>query len=61
MGRDTDILRILSMNSSDRNGVFYKDFRNSSLREIEEYERPDVMFLPGNNPDPDTLRPATSS
>lgn len=59
MGRDTDYLRILSMNTSGRNGIFSKDFRNANLRDIVQHERPDIMFLPGDNPDPDTF-PRTS-
>lgn len=55
MGRNTDFLRILSMNASGRDGVISKDFRNANLRDIVENERPDIMFLPGDNTDPDTL------
>lgn len=59
MGRDTDFLRILSMNASGRDGVISKDFRNANLRDIVENERPDIMFLPGDNTHSDQLPAAT--
>uniref|UniRef100_A0A8W8LI58 Endonuclease/exonuclease/phosphatase domain-containing protein n=9 Tax=Magallana gigas TaxID=29159 RepID=A0A8W8LI58_MAGGI len=55
MGYDTDVLRIISMNASGRKGRMYNDFRRDNLRNLVENERPDIMFLPGDNPSPNTF------
>ncbi|XP_062587428.1 uncharacterized protein LOC134249089 [Saccostrea cucullata] len=55
MGFDTDCLRIVSMNATGRKGKQYYDFRQSNLRQLVENESPDIMFLPGDNPGPDTF------
>jgi hypothetical protein len=55
MGFDTDCLKIVSMNATGRKGRQYNDFRQPNLRQLVENERPDIMFLPGDNPGPDTF------
>lgn len=50
MGYDTDVLNIISMNASGRKGRMYNDYRKDKLRNLVENERPDIMFLPGDNP-----------
>ncbi|XP_076111888.1 uncharacterized protein LOC143080091 [Mytilus galloprovincialis] len=51
MGRDTDRLRIISMNASGRKGKQYQNYRHSYLNEIIGHDEPDILFLPGDNPD----------
>lgn len=51
MGRDTDRLRIISMNASGRNGKQYQNYRHSYLNEIIGHDEPDILFLPGDEPD----------
>ena len=55
MGYDTDSLRIIGMNATGRKGRMYNDFRRANLRNLIENERPDILFLPGDNLDPDTF------
>ncbi|XP_048772930.1 uncharacterized protein LOC125678486 [Ostrea edulis] len=55
MGYDTDCLKIVSMNATGRKGRQFNDFRQSNLRHLVENESPDIMFLPGDNPGPDTF------
>ena len=51
MGKDTDRLEIISMNASGRKGKQYMDYRKSYLDEIVRNNEPDVIFLPGDEPD----------
>ncbi|CAC5397810.1 unnamed protein product [Mytilus coruscus] len=51
MGRDTDRLRIISMNASGRKGKQYQNYRHSYLNEIIGHDEPDILFLPGDKPD----------
>jgi hypothetical protein len=51
MGRDTDSLQIMSMNASGRKGRQYIDYRKSYLDDIVGNNKPDILFLPGDEPD----------
>ena len=51
MGRDTDRLQIVSMNASGRKGRQFMDYRKSYLDDIIGNNKPDVIFLPGDDPD----------
>jgi hypothetical protein len=51
MGRDTDRLQIVSMNASGRKGRQFMDYRKSYLDDIIGNNEPDVIFLPGDEPD----------
>ena len=51
MGRDTDRLNIVSMNSSGRKGSHYQNFRKPILEQIIGDEEPDIMVLPGDQLD----------
>ncbi|XP_061164379.1 uncharacterized protein LOC133173410 [Saccostrea echinata] len=55
MGYDTDFLSIVNMNASGRKGHKFMDFRKFGLHSIVENEKPNLLFLPGDDPDPDTL------
>lgn len=55
MGHDTDFLSIVNMNAAGRKGGKFMDFRKFSLHSIVENEKPNLLFLPGDDPDPDTL------
>lgn len=50
MGRDTDRLRIISMNASGRKGRLYQDYRKSFLEDVIGNDEPDILFLPGDHP-----------
>ena len=51
MGRDTDRLQIISMNASGRKGRQFMDYRKSNLDDIIGNNEPDIIFLPGDEPD----------
>ncbi|XP_071173832.1 uncharacterized protein [Mytilus edulis] len=51
MGRDTDRLTIVSMNASGRKGRQYQNYRKSYLDDIIGDNEPDILFLPGDDPD----------
>jgi hypothetical protein len=55
MGYDINFLNIVNMNASGRKGRQFMDFRKQSLQNIIENEKPNLLFLPGDDPDPDTM------
>ena len=51
MGRDTDRLNIISMNSLGRKGSHYQSFRKPIWEQVIGDAEPDILFLPGDQPD----------
>ncbi|XP_063440655.1 uncharacterized protein LOC134721510 [Mytilus trossulus] len=51
MGRDIDRLTIVSMNASGRKRRQYQDYRKSYLKDVIGDNEPDLLFLPGDDPD----------
>ena len=51
MGKDRDRLEIFSMNAAGRKGIQSMDYRKLCLDEIVRNNEPDIIFLPGDEPD----------
>ena len=55
MGRDTDRLRIISMMGSEGRGRQHWEFRRPHIDTLIGQQQPDLMLLPGDDPDPKTM------